>query len=413
VTVQEDRALLEIEDGVTEPEEFRRAYLRRVGTARLEIDPGGFIGLRDAYEHLTHGAGTAVDEVTAAREELAAQPDAAEVRWRLLSYFPYGASPDAFAILREGVDLQPDEFLDELLFHFPEKVPAGILQGARAGAAFGRLLLIADVHATQGRSGEALEVLRDALAAGDLRSPGALRLATRPVFSLHAHAQIEAASEALALVKQTAGRLALDPTTNDPQVATTFGIADELGRLGTSLPLDLRQVAASAAKRGDFENAPYEARFATRLLKPREVRKLSKQLAQDAPMLAKIFRLDLTEDQLRPAGIPRIKIPLGWGTVVVTLVLSLSWFAHQMRSTFSIGDIEEMGNSALMELVTKAIQKDCADPNSEACNRWDYEAREVRDRDAATVPDGGLTLPMIGHSPARIKPRSKTHKDRL
>ena len=402
MTPSEAGILLELPEGPVPPEAVRGAYLRRARAVRLDVDPDGFVMLRGAYELLSRGTGAPPDEVAAMRAALGAQPDSADERWRLLSYFPYGTRPEAFLILCEGAERQPEEFLDELLFYFPERVPAGILVGARDGAGFGRLLLIADVHAVQGRPADALGIFRTALAAADLHSPTTLKLAARPVFSLHEHAQIDAAREALALLKQRAGQPALDEARNlDWATATSFKIADELDQLGLSLPLDLRQVAARAAKRGDFDNTPYEAHFATELLKPREVRKLSARLKFEAPTLAKILGLDRKVDQLNPSGTQDFRIPVRWGLLIAVPVLVAAFKIHKIQRDRR--EIDQILSSAGKDFVQKTlgdmrkqIEDDCADPNSERCVHWRKFFSDGRQNaDGGTVvdpydPDGGL-----------------------
>jgi hypothetical protein len=99
-------------------------------------------------------------------------------------------NPEAFDVLLEGAARQPDQFVDELLFHFPDKVPAEVIAWATGAAGIGRLILLADVHAEQGRPDQALETFRTALGMpGDWSARAILRLAVRPVFSLHAHAR--------------------------------------------------------------------------------------------------------------------------------------------------------------------------------------------------------------------------------
>ena len=357
------------------PGVVRSAYVRRARAVRLDVDPGGFVRLREAYELLSRGAVTPPDEVVAARAALRAQLDSVDARWMLLSYFSYGARPEAPAILREGVELRPDEFLDELMFHFPEKVPPEILQGARGGARFGRLLLIADVHAVQGRPADALEVFKTALAAADLHSPATLKLAAGPVFSLHEHAQIDAAQEALALLKQRAGQAVVDVGNVDWETATRFHIADELGRLGSSLPLDLRQVAARAAKRGDFANAPHNARSAIGTAKPRDVRRLSERLKLEAPALTKILGLDLKVDRLPPPGTPNFRIPVRWGVSVAGVALLVAFKIHRVQERSREIDqiLGESGKVLINKTVGDArrqVEKDCVDPNSERCQHW-------------------------------------------
>jgi hypothetical protein len=386
MTLSEARVLLELAEDHAEPETVRSAYLRRVRDARLEIDPDGFTRLREAYELLIKGASSAPNEVASAREELAVHPDSVEARWKLLSYFPYSASPEALPILCHGAERQRNEFLDELLFHFPEKVPGPILHVARDGAAFGRLLLIADVHAIQGRPGEALEALRAALAAGDLHSPAMRKLAIRPVLSLQTHAQIDVAREALALVKQRAGQLALNAPNIDWETATVFRVADELERLDASFPVDLRQVAARAAKGGDFANARYEAHFATRLLKPREVRKLSQQLQRDAPTLANVFGLTLTDEQLRPAGTPVVRIPIGWATFIVMTILFGSYqLHHSIQKRRQTDDLLKSVNEDLLRGISKDIDQACMDPDSERCRYYRALLSNEGQADAGTT----------------------------
>jgi hypothetical protein len=414
--------LLELGEGTLSPDAVRAAYVRRAQIARLGVDPDGFMRLRVAFECLSRAAGAPSDEVTASRAWLATEPDSQDARWTLLSYFQYGSRPEALPILCEGAERRPDEFLDELLFHFPEKVQAGVLRGARDGAGYGRLLLIADVHAVQGRPADALEIFRAALVVADLRSPAALKLATRPIFSLHEHAQIGPASEALSLLKDRVGQAALEAQKNiDWATATTFRIADELDRLGPSIPLDFRQVAARAVRRGDFENAPYDARFAMSLLKPREGRKLSERLKREAPTLAKTLGLDLRLEQMRPTGTPNFRIPIRLGLPIAVVGLALALRIHGIQKRRR--EFDEILRSAGHDFVEKSlgdirtqIERDCEVPDSTKCQYWrTFFSNGNQNVDGGTVPDaheqeGQLGLDDIGTIGTRsTSPKTRHH----
>ena len=202
MTDPEARALLGVGPGPAPAAQLRNAYLCLGPNVRLDADPDTFMRLREAFELLTHGAGAPVEELAATRDSLAAQPDAKDARWRLLSYLPYAAGPEASSVLRDGAERQPEAFLDELMFHFPDRVPPELARRARNGAGPARLLLIADVEATEGRPGQALDALGTALADMPTISSSALfRLAARPIFSLQAHAQTKPVAEALALLQ--------------------------------------------------------------------------------------------------------------------------------------------------------------------------------------------------------------------
>ena len=392
--------------------------------------------LRDAFELLTHGAGAPVEEIAAARDSLAAQPDAEDARWRLLSYLPYAAGPEASSVLRAGAERQPDAFLDELMFHFPDRVPPELARRARNGAGPARLLLIADVEATEGRPAQALEALGAALADLPAISSKALfRLAARPIFSLQAHAQIKPAAEGLALLQTKVGANTPDAGTGDLATVTMFKVALELGRLDETFPLDLRQVAARAAKLGDFQNAPYEARFAARLMKPLEVGELNNRLKRDAPTLARILGLSLTEEQLRPKAVPSVLIRNGWSPLLIfaaifgsAAIRDCKRTQDRHRSSF------EIANGVVNDTVDdkkKQVERDCADPGSHECRRWvafvpsDWvESRDVGSptpdpdgvvNSAPPSPDVGIRmedLPTIGKpgEPPRTRHRPRHHR---
>jgi hypothetical protein len=395
MTSQDARVVLALGEEPVDRDEIRRSYLARVRDVRVSTDPEGFIRLRESYELLGHPGQAPVDEVQAARDALAAQPDATEARWRLLSYLSYAASPEAFQILCAGAERQPDAFVDELLFHFSEKVPGRLLETALPGAGAGRLLLVADVHAIQGRPEQALEALRAALATSAVLSSNAMmRLAIRSVLSLQSRAQIDAAVEALTMVKESRSTSVAMAGGDDLQTAAALQIAEDLARLGVSLPLDLRQAAALTAKRGDFENAPYAARFATRMMSSRAIRQLSRRLAQDAPTLAKVLRFDLTDEQLRPAGTPAFRLSGGWAGAIVAVFLQLCWVVHkleqpepQLTSEETIANVHD----ALLDVMVQ----ECKAPWSEPCLRWDEAARPLANH-AHPTPDPGLDPPMIG-----------------
>ncbi len=403
---------------------------------RLEAEPAEFMGLREAFELLTHGAGAPVEEIAAARDGLAAQPDAEDARWRLLSCLPYAAGPEASSALRDGAERQPDAFLDELMFHFPDRVPPELARRARNGASVGRLLLIADVEATEGRPAQALEALGAALADMPTISSNALfRLAARPIFSLQSHAQIKPAAEGLALLQTKMGAHTLDAGTSDLATVTMFKVALELGRLDETFPLDLRQVAARAAKLGDFQNAPYEARFAARLMKPLEVGELNKRLKRDAPTLAGILGLSLTEEQLRPKTIPNVLVRDGWTPLLFVVAILGPLMVHAWEQTRKDHRaFEELTNGLVHDTVDdkkKQIERDCADPGSHECRQWVAFVpslwTQLRDigspspdpdgvvNSAPSSPDVGIRLedlPTIGKpgEPGRTQHRPKHHR---
>ena len=391
MTDAEARILLGVGQAPATAEQLREAYLQRAPNVRLEAEPAEFMGLREAFELLTHGAGAPVEEIAAARDSLAAQPDAEDARWRLLSCLPYAAGPEASSVLRDGAERQPEAFLDELMFHFPDRVPPDLARRARDGTGPDRLLLIADVHATEGRSAESLDALRTTLAGTSLiASPAFLKLALRPIFSLQVHGQIGPAREALGLVRAHTDPRALEAAPQDLQTATAFQIAVELANLDDTFPIDLRQVAARAAKRGDFQNAPYEARYATRLLKPRDVLKLNDQLKRQSPALEGLLGLTLTEDQLRPGGTPIFTRPYALGIAIVTAALYLSFRIHLMDrgSNKDEAMLREVGTQFISQTLAgteREIKRDCADPDSERCRHWQilFPNESIR-RDAGT-----------------------------
>jgi hypothetical protein len=156
MTDGEARTWLGLGDTAAGPEDVRIAYLELRRRITLDSDPAVFIASRQAFETLRGtGAAQAQDDLLAARARLAEAPDSADARWTLLSQLGYSDGTEAFGVLRDGAERQPDEFADELLFHFAAKAPAAVLARARARALAPRMLVIADVHASQGRPAEA------------------------------------------------------------------------------------------------------------------------------------------------------------------------------------------------------------------------------------------------------------------
>lgn len=296
VTATEARAVLELADGQDNAAAVRAAYVRRMGTVTVESDPEVFACLREALEVLG-GAPAPPPEVTAARARLNEAPTSAEARRWLLSCLPYHGGPDAFTVLLAGAEGQPDEFVDELLLNFPERAPAGLLKRAESGAGQGRWLLISDAHAAQARPSEALAAYRQALAAS--ASPS-LRLAIRPVLSLHARAQVEPAREMFALLKRRSGEPFSHPGARDGALTRSLRIVEELDRLDQELPLDLRLIAARAAKSGSYQNGPTEAFAATQRWPAREVKRVALWLRKDAPTLAGLVQIDVVISPLAP-----------------------------------------------------------------------------------------------------------------
>jgi hypothetical protein len=141
----------------------------------------------------------------------------------------------------------------------------------------------------------------------------------------------------------------------DASVAWPLRIADELGRIGDALPIDLRVAAASAARRGDFTNTPNEARFATERLRPRELQNLIASLGRDAPTLREIFALG------RPLNVPGprdFRIRFAWGAVILGVIWSAYRF-YVRTHRFPHPSVDEMADSMLHE-----IQKTYAKPDN-------------------------------------------------
>lgn len=206
MTSEEARARLGLGASVVGPDEVRNAYLQRVLATKLDADLDGFLGLRRAFEIASPGRAPDAS-VQAAREALAAAPGSREARWILLSMLSYAFEEEASATVLEGARLDPDGFLDELLLRFPALTPPELVARVAVGSRvpFGRQILLAVVHAEQGRPGAALETLAAALdAAGGCPHGLGLRLALRVVFALQATARDDAAAAALGMIDQSA-----------------------------------------------------------------------------------------------------------------------------------------------------------------------------------------------------------------
>ena len=121
----------------------------------------------------------------------------------------------------------------------------------------------------------------------------------------------------------------------------------------------------------DFENARYEARFATRVLSPRAVRQWRNRLPKEAPALARMFALDLSEDQLRPRGTPNFRIAAGTGVSILLCVLFLAWRIHLVKLHSSDADdlSKDMAGEAA-RMVEAFAKANCAD---ERCRRRSRE----------------------------------------
>jgi hypothetical protein len=397
VTEEEALQILQLGARTGEPDEIRRAYLRRVKVVKPEVDPAGFARLREAYEFLSRpvlvvkAAGPAApapdrpgpppaepnpfdayrerlvnrpyhEQLAIAREAVAALPDSTEARWHLLSFFTDPYSLEAVRVLTEGAARRPDEFLDELLWRYPDRVTPAMLQAAAAGAGPARLLLVADAHAEQGRAAEALRIYRAALdAAGDLEGPLALALAVRPVFALHARHDLGAAGEAWVLLKAHVGTSAFDATRATPETAVVYTVADELARLGPELPAELRRVAARAAKSHDFESAAYEARIVSRQLRPADLRRARKLLDADAPSTRQLLALHLSDEELRPRGMPSLRPAVGLPIVAVLYFVGRLVF-HLIEPETTRAPIEAISAPAVSAASAAALLEEACEP---------------------------------------------------
>jgi hypothetical protein len=441
--------------------QVRLAYLRLVRTTRLEADPERFWRLREAFELLERGPTGAEDEgggeaggggeggaaarawpvvepsdafgpyrdqlwrlprleqLELARQAVRALPGSVEARWTLLSFLKYGVGPEAFDVLSEGVASVPEEFLDELLLHFSPRVAPHVLSRAERGAGSARLMLVAGGHADQGRPAEADRVLRTALEMpADWSVPARFWLAWRPVFSLLARGQNEAAAGMLDLLRRGVGADALATVRRDHPTAMILDVADELARLGREVPLELRQAAADAAKHVNFEHAATEARFAIRVLPRREVRRWQRRLAREAPVLAKVLGLDLTDEQLRPRGSPRLLIPVPWLTLALAVIVAGAFFVRRMTDNGVDRFLEKTSREVTDQLIKQAVTEEmgkgsrgCPDPSDPAClpsrSPDGASGHDTRSQTSGPAPDAGIALPVLGEIRAPLPHRRK------
>ena len=392
MTSEEARTRLGVDEGVDEGvDDVRRAYLQRVRAVKLDVDVDGFVNLRRAFEtaasHVQQ-APSARETLLAARDAVIASPRSADARWNLLSLLPYAFDAEASAVVLEGARLDPDEFLDELSLHFPALVPPELLDvaTARTGSPYGRTILVARVHAEQGRTAAALDALAAALtAAASCPQPLGLRLALGVVFTLQATARDDAATTALGMI---AGSANLGPAASAPS-EVMLAIARELDRL-KDLPLELRQAAARAAQRDDLANLPYAARFATRNLDAGILRELRRRLRSEAPGLSQVLGLDLSEEQLRPAGTPTFRYAIGAGAFIPVVFMLI--FLYKRFTTPAI-DMTKMLGEVHQEMVQKSLDEACKDPNNDFCKFLLAQAIDGGRNDGADSdvgPDAGV-----------------------
>ena len=366
MTPEEARTRLGLAGSNLGVDDVPRAYVKRVRAVKLDADVDGFVNLRRAFEtaapHLQR-APSARQALLAARDTVTASPRSADARWNLLSLLPYAFDAEASAVVLEGARLEPDEFLDELLLHFPALVPPELLDvaTARTGSPFGRTILVARVHAEQGRTAAALDALAVALpAASDYPRPLTLRLALGVIFALQATARDDAATIALGMITGSAPGAGPD----DHHAETILAMARELDLLKGALPLELRQAAARAAQRDDLANLPYAARFATRNLDAGVLREVRRRLRSDGPVLSRVLALDLSEEQLRPAGTPNFRYAIGVGAFIPLVLLLIFTYKRFTRPAI---DVDKMLGEVHQQMVQKTLSEACADPNSDFC----------------------------------------------
>jgi hypothetical protein len=236
-----------------------------------------------------------------------------------------------------------------------------------------------------------------------LRSPSLVRLAARPVFSLQARAQVGPAREALTLVKQRLGDAAATGSRVDLLTTTMLTIADDLGRLDDVLPLDLRQAAARAARRGDFTNLPYDARYAIRLMKPREIKKLNDLLGRQTPTLAGLLSLG---GHLASSTTTDFRIRITWGPIALVLALFIARQGcgayRRNRERRELDQMLGSINDSLLKGIERDIDKACADPESPQCQKYRAVLENGGPRNHASTdesiesPDAGLEVKDIG-----------------
>jgi hypothetical protein len=408
MTSEEARARLGLGASVVDPDEVRSAYLQRVVATTLDADLDGFVGLRRALEIASPGRASGAS-IQAARQALAAAPGSREARWRLLSMLSYAFDGEASATVLEGARLDPDGFLDELLLHFPAIAPPDLVALVAAGSrvSFGRQILLAVVHAEQGRPAAAVEALAAALNAVDgYPRRLVLRLALGVVFALQATVRDDAASAALGMIDQSANS---GPVAFESPPEPRLAMAHELASLKDSIPLELRQAAARAAQQDDLANLPYAARFAARNVDPSALRQLRRRLQSDAPVLARVLALDVPEDHLRPKGTPTFRYAIGAGAFVPLLMLI--FYAYKRFTTPAV-DVDKIMREVNQQLIHQTFDKACADPNSEMCRSLLAQTADggqeddggAAASDAGLVGDGGLDVRRTAGTRRRHRP---------
>jgi hypothetical protein len=274
MTLGEAAAVLGLDaDGPFEPVTLRRSYLAAVKRCNPEVDPAGFMRLREAYETLRSYATFSAAMATEPAPEQTSTPAAAP-------------PPTVPPVARDDDRRRRWQRLHD----HPRELPADELAGlGEQGSRFERLL-VAAAYLERDQPIDAVAIIEKVLDGDvtDRQTPFLVYQALRSALALHQRGEVALASRVFAAVKRLLGPTGLTVDIAGGETTILNLLCAELESL-PELPRDIRQDLAAAALAGDLRDLSATTRAFVRAHGAREARRLRDELARKAPTIASLL----------------------------------------------------------------------------------------------------------------------------